>query len=80
MNGLGIFKSIVGVVVGAGVSHIIKEVVDKHVDKTECSRLEKALISAGAFGLTLLISDLTTDHLDTKIDIAAERIKNWRSK
>lgn len=80
MNGLGIFKSVVGVVVGAGVSHIVKEVVDKHVDKTECSRLEKALISAGAFGLTLLISDLTTDHLDTKIDIAAERIKNWRSK
>ncbi len=79
MNGLGIFKSVVGVVVGAGVSTIVKEVVHKNVDEPD-SKVEKFLISAGTFGLSLLISDLTTDHLDTKIDIAASRINNWRSR
>lgn len=79
MNGLSIFKSVVGIVVGAGVSQIVKEVVHKNVDEPE-SKTEKFLISASTFGLSLLISDLTTDHLDTKIDIAAERISNWRSK
>ena len=78
MNGLGIFKSVVGIVVGAGVSQIVKEVVHKNVEEPE-SKWEKALITAGTFGLSILISDLTTDHLDTKIDIAASRIKSWRS-
>jgi len=78
MNGLGIFKSVVGVVVGAGVSTIVKEVVHKNVDKPD-SKLERFLIGAGTFGLSLLISDLTTDHLDTKIDVAVNRISAWRS-
>lgn len=78
MTGLGIFKSVVGVVVGAGVSTIVKEVVHKNVDEPD-SKLERFLIGAGTFGLSLLISDLTTDHLDTKIDVAVNRISAWRS-
>lgn len=79
MSGLGIFKAAVGIAVGAGVSEIVKGVVEKNMDEPD-SKLSKFLIGAGTFGLTLLISDLTTDHLDTKIDMAADRIKNWRSK
>ena len=79
MSGLGIFKSVVGIVVGAGVSNIVKEVVDKNVDEPD-SKVEKFLISAGTFGLSLLISDLTTNHLDAKIDVAAARISGWRSR
>jgi len=78
MTGLGIFKSVVGVVVGAGVSTIVKEVVAKNVDRPD-SKVERFLIGAGSFGLSLLLSDLTTDHLDTKIDVAVERISSWRS-
>lgn len=78
MSGLGIFKAAVGIVVGAGVSKIVEGVVHKNIDEPE-SKLEKVLIFAGTTGLSLLISDMTTDHLDTKIDIAAERIRAWRS-
>lgn len=79
MTGLSIFKTVVGAVVGAGVSHIVKEAVHKNVDEPE-SNIEKFLVGAGTFGLSLLISDKVTDHMDVKIDIAADRIKSIFAK
>jgi hypothetical protein len=71
MNTFEITKTVLGFVVGAGVSAIVSQVVDQN---TTASNLpHKLIIFAGKTGISLVLNDVVEEHLNKKID----NIETW---
>lgn len=74
LDKLKIFKQGVGMIVGAGVANIVKEFVAR-VAPTE-TPVQKVLVFSGRVGIGMLVADKVKEHVDMKIDEAAEWVKD----
>lgn len=78
MTKLDLVKGGIGLLVGSGVSHIVKEVVKSNV-RTD-TIFQKVTVFAGATGIGMLVGDLVKDHTDEKIDAAVALYKKTITK
>lgn len=78
MNKLNFVKAAVSLVVGSGISHIVKEIVDKNVESE--NTMQRIFVVAGRRGLSMVINDITKSHTDAKIDAAATWLQATFSK
>lgn len=74
MKSLSVLKFAVGVAVQAGVYKIISDIVDKNTEPK--NKVDKVVIFFGKEGLTYLLSDITVNHVNLKLDNAALYMKN----
>jgi len=62
-------KVVTGAVVAVGVSEIVKAIVDNNT-KPE-TKVDKVLITAGRWGLSSFVADMTANHTEAKIEAVA---------
>jgi len=74
MTKIDILKQVVGFVVGAGVTRIVKSTIENNIEPEEKLHNKVAVTSASlVFGS--MARDATKDYTDAKIDEAAEKLK-----
>jgi hypothetical protein len=66
LDKLGLLKTGLGMVVGAGVSSIVRGFVER-VAPTDTT-VQKVLVFSGRVGISMLVTDKVKDHLYEKID------------
>ena len=71
-------KRVTSLVVGAGVSNIVRSVIEKNVDVE--NRIDNVTVTAATLSLSMMISDLTRNYTDTKIDAVVATYQRARSK
>lgn len=70
---LKIAKQATGLVVGAGVSNIVRITIERNVPVS--SRLDTVTVTAGTIALSMMISEATRNYTDAKIDAIAAALK-----
>lgn len=79
MTKTDIAKTIVGFVVGAGASKIVKGVIDKNVEPEK--KTDKVAVAAASYVVGAMAADATKKYTDAKIDEIVEWWeKNVKSK
>jgi hypothetical protein len=66
LNGYQLFRGATGLAVGAGVSKIVKTVIDNHV--VPQTTFEKVLCGLGRFGIAMTASAVVSNHVKHEID------------
>lgn len=70
---LKIAKQATGLIVGAGVSNIVRITIERNVPVS--SRLDTVTVTAGTIALSMMISEATRNYTDAKIDAIAAALK-----
>ena len=78
MDGLGIFKKVVGFTVGAGISRIVSGIVRNNVETEKT--LDKVTVWIGEYALTMVLQEVVQQHVDAKIDGYVEKWNNAVAK
>lgn len=72
MNKLSILKTGVGIVVGSGVSKIVRAIVTNNIDPE--TRIDKITMFCGQVVLAMVVADAARKHSDHVIDDIAKVI------
>ena len=77
MNALNALKKSVSFVVGAGVSHIITEIVTQNVPQENL--YQQVVVFAGRVGLTMVISEVVEEHMGQFVEELVTAVQNTRT-
>lgn len=68
MTRIDLVKTATGLVVGSGISHIVAGVIKNTVVPKNI--IDAGCIFAGRIGISMVLTDVTTKHINNKIDDA----------
>ena len=77
MTKLDVIKAGTGFAIGAGVSRIIAGIVANNVPQE--TQYQKVVVFAGRVGVAMVVSEVVSDHVDSKIDAIAAKIVEIKS-
>jgi hypothetical protein len=78
MDAVTVTKFVAGMLVGIGVSEIVKSIVNNNVTPEDTA--DKVFVTAGRWGLSAFVADMTVNHTETIIDNGAKFLSRIFSK